>query len=142
MSIYIMCRYAVLGLTVTCSIFTLTALSIDHYFTVIILLYMISLHAQSINIDHYFTVKAPTRRSQQLDSGQRGAIVILIAIWVISIPLTIYLPTCLATWIVAQSTPGSSQPCWLDQSFTSDTSTLSISASIRSAVAVDCDKIS
>ena len=50
------------GLTVTCSIFTLTALSIDHY----------------------FTVKAPTRRSQQLDSGQRGAIVILVVIWVVS----------------------------------------------------------
>ena len=50
------------GLTVTCSIFTLTALSIDHY----------------------LTVKAPTRRSQQLDSGQRGAIIILIVIWVVS----------------------------------------------------------
>jgi len=47
---------------VTCSIFTLTALSVDHY----------------------FTVKAPTRRSQQLDSGQRGAIIILVAIWIIS----------------------------------------------------------
>jgi len=30
------------------------------------------------------TVKAPTRRSQQLDSGQRGAIVILVVIWVVS----------------------------------------------------------
>ena len=50
------------GLTVTCSIFALTALSIDHY----------------------FTVKAPTRRSQQLDSGQRGAIIVLVVIWVVS----------------------------------------------------------
>jgi len=50
------------GLTVTCSIFTLAALSIDHY----------------------FTVKAPTRRSQQLDSGQRGAIITLVVIWVVS----------------------------------------------------------
>jgi len=32
----------------------------------------------------YLTVKAPTRRSQQLDSGQRGAIVILVVIWVVS----------------------------------------------------------
>ena len=54
--------YADAGLTVTCSIFTLAALSIDHY----------------------FTVKAPTRRSQQLDSGQRGAIITLVVIWVVS----------------------------------------------------------
>jgi len=50
------------GLTVTCSIFTLAALSLDHY----------------------FTVKAPTRRSRQLDSGRRGAIITLVVIWVVS----------------------------------------------------------
>jgi len=35
-------------------------------------------------VTDYLTVKAPTRRSQQLDSGQRGAIIILVVIWVVS----------------------------------------------------------